>query len=410
MTLVFDNRSNLQGEPGFHALIAGVSLYRHLPGGGDDAAEEDWSLPQLSATALTGYKIYRWLIDHRHQLPKKLATVRLLLSPSVAESPQIEQGMKDIREMLASEGVTLETAVSSCNLRNFSAEARAWRTDARTHDDHMTFFYFTGHGIQRENNDPVLLLEDFGNPEVDFLTNSVVFKKLVAGMVPQADQLLKMARTQLYFVDSCRVIPPNLNKYEFQSISNILTGELGGVDNRSAPIYYGTVSNTQAYAKTGQQTLFSEALMACLEGDGGEATDEEGADGYAKWRVSTYSLSAGLNSKIAELKALQIDQEYHSAPGGHDATIVNLDTPPLVEGTLEIEPEQAIPLITVDLTDSLGTVVWNLSPVNPHPYQGRLRADFYTIKAVAKPPYADYSKIVSVKPPKGFRMKARVGS
>jgi hypothetical protein len=417
MALVFDNRHNLQGEPGIHALIVGVSRYTHLPGGNGPPVEEDWKLAQLTATALTGYKIYRWLIDRRHQLPKKLATVRLLLSPSTAEAPKIDEGMAEIRKALEGEGVILQDTASPCTLDEFTAEARRWRRDAisEVHDENATFFYFAGHGIQRKQNDPVLLLEDFGNPNASLVAKTVAFNALFQGMVAPANSQQKIARTQLYFVDACRVVPPELRNYEYPDITGVFDGDLGGVDNRSAPIFYATVSNTKAYAKSGQQTLFSEALIECLEGYAGVATDEEDDQGYARYNVSINSLSEALNAKVATIQALKVDQEFYPTQRGQDVVIVNLPKPPEVECTLQVDPDNAASLVSINLADSLGSPVtdWSLSPVDPHPHRGRLRAGLYALEAritsPPRPPYIDPPRrIVNVSPLRGFQLKARM--
>lgn len=420
MALVFDNRPNLQpGEPGIHALIAGVSFYKHLPGGDGPPAEIDWGLPQLSATALTAFKIYRWLIDRRKQLPKKLATVRLLLSPSEAEAPKITEGMAEITQALAGEAVTLLDTPSPCTLDNFTGEARRWRKDAISDidDSNVTFFYFAGHGIQRKNNDPVLLLEDFGNPNAGMVAKTVEFNALFEGMAPLRDPLKKMARTQLYFIDACRVRPDDLSKYRFPGIADIFDVELGGEDKRSAPVFYATVSNTKAYAKSGQQTLFSEALLDCLDGFAGTPTDEEDADGYAKYAVSIYSLAEALNAKMEAIRSLNVDQEFYPTSGGRDEVIVKLTKPPEVECTLHVEPDPAARLVSVNLQDSLGTSVpgWTLEPVEPNPHRGSLRAGFYRLEAritnPPQPPYIDPPrKIVNISPLKGFQLKARMTS
>src|SRR5437588_42841 len=44
MTLIFDRRNELQGGPGLHALIAGVSSYPHLPGGTGTPAPARFSI------------------------------------------------------------------------------------------------------------------------------------------------------------------------------------------------------------------------------------------------------------------------------------------------------------------------------------------------------------------------------
>src|SRR5919205_675450 len=300
MALVYDNRPNLQGSAGIHALIAGVSLYPHLPGGGGPPAERDWELPQLTATALTGYKIYRWLVDHRDDMPKQLATVRLLLSPTDVEAEKIAKGMSEIKEKLQGTGVIVEDKPSRCTLEDFSREARRWQKDALsdTHDKHVTFFYFAGHGIQRSNNDPVLLLEDFGNPDFGIVAKTVEFNRFLDKMAPPpAESQRKIARTQLYFVDACRARPKDLDKLKFPNIGDILDGELGGEDRRSAPVFYATVANTKAYSKTAEQTFFGEALIDSLNGEAVTPTKEQDASGYAKYHVSIYSLAEKLNAK-----------------------------------------------------------------------------------------------------------------
>jgi hypothetical protein len=416
MALVFDNRHNLEGEAGLHALIAGVSRYRHLPGGGAPPAKEDWRLPQLTATALTGYKIYRWLVDRRDRLPKKLATVRLLLSPSGAEAQKIAEGMGEIRQALADSGAKLQDNASPCTLDNFTAEAVGWRDDAAAGgEEGVTFFYFAGHGIQRKNNDPVLLPEDFANPTLPILRNTITFNSLFDGMVPPPAGEPRIARTQLYFVDACRVIPPELVKYQLPNIADVLDARLGGVDDRSAPIFYGTVSNTKAYAKSGQQTLFSEALLECLEGFAGTATNEVDEEGYARYCVTVNSLSEALNQKVAAVRALGVDQEFYPTQRGRDAIIVSLPKPPDVECILEVEPGTAARLIGIELADAHGASVpgWKLSPVVPHPHRGVLRAGLYALEATVisppLPPYEDRSRtIFNVQPLAGSQLKAKL--
>ena len=418
MALVYDNRHNLQGGAGIHALIAGVSHYKHLPGGGGPPAKKDWGLSQLTATALTGYKIYRWLIDHRDDLSKPLATVRLLLSPSAAETPKIAQGMSEIKEMLEGKGVTLVDTPSPCTLQAFVREAQHWKQDAISdiHDKHVTFFYFSGHGVQRKNNDPVLLMEDFGDPDWNnTVAKTVAFNALFEGMVPPSDTQWKIARTQLYFVDACRVRPADLGKYQFPSIADIFEEELGGEDRRSAPVFYATVSNTKAYAKSGEQTLFSEALIDCLNGDAVKPTKVTGDSGYAKYHVSIYSLAETLNAKAEAMRALNIDQAFYPTPSGRDETIVNFPEPPAVECTLYIEPESAAQLVSINVQDAAGAPVkdWTLTSVAPHPYRKSLRVGLYSLQATItnppKPPYVDPpQQLFDVVPQKAFELKARM--
>ena len=127
MTLIFDNRANLQGQPSLHVLIAGVSAYQNLPKQTEPLKPENFGLRQLSSTALTAYQVYRWVLDHQQNVPVPLATCRLLLSPSLDE--------------VAAEPALNELA-DPCTLNNFLVEAAGWRNDAGLNEGNITFFYF----------------------------------------------------------------------------------------------------------------------------------------------------------------------------------------------------------------------------------------------------------------------------
>jgi hypothetical protein len=414
MALVFDNRAALQGKPGFHALIAGVSLYTHLPGGGGEKlTKEDWELSQLPSTALTAYKIYRWLIEHRNQFPVNLSTVRLLLSPSDKEKPEIEKGMIEISELLKNEpAVKLEKVASACTRKDFAREALLWKEDASSDDDNMTFFYFAGHGIERKNDDPVLLLEDFGDPDDGIVAKAVAFDKFRAGMVPSPNPQEKIARTQLYFIDACRVKPDILKDTDYPEISGVLRYDLGGRDNRSILICFGTVSNAKSYAAA-DQTLFSKSLIECLEGLGGEATTEEDEEGDAKWRIPIDKLSEAITAKGKEITARGLDQEFYPVRLGENKTVINLKEPPEIECFLFVYPNHALQFVAVDVMNYKNKRAWpNLSPVHPHPYRRRLPAGNYNVIATItnppQPPYNDFYKSITVTPLGNRELKARL--
>src|SRR4029077_10191484 len=126
--LLIDNRSALKGRNGLHALIVGISHYKHLPGGDGETATETYNLNQLTGAARSAYKLYEWLKTRGQHLGVPLATVRLLLSPSTDESD------------LA--GLTVPSTWD-----NFADAAHEWRDDASVNDGDFTFFYFAGHGI-----------------------------------------------------------------------------------------------------------------------------------------------------------------------------------------------------------------------------------------------------------------------
>jgi hypothetical protein len=399
MTLIFDERNRLQGKPGLHALIVGVSLYRHLPGGGGEPADESYGMQQLSSAALAAYKVYRWLLDHRDGLPLPLATVRLLLSPSPTEQ-DAEPEMENLE-------------VEGCTRAALAAEAKRWRKDASLHRDGSTFFYFAGHGVQRKKDDAVMLLEDFGDPDEGPLMNAVATENLFHGMAPPSDPSRQIAQRQIYFVDACRIAPSEFRDYQWQNVPDLWPVELAGRDDRSAPIFFAAIPGSRAYGLPGQQTLFSKALLACLNDAGAQALDEEDTWGEAKWGVTVYSLNRALTLLITKLNEdLGGDQDYVLSGLVKDAVLRYLDGPPDVDVRLEINPTDALPFVRLEVTDPENRAVWHLEPVDPHPYEDRLQAGFYWINASInppKPPYRDRIRLLrEVKPPH-WSFKAKVG-
>jgi hypothetical protein len=375
MTLIVDNRSQLQGKPGLHAIIAGVSAYRHLPGGSDTPATDSYGMEQLSSTALTAYKIYQWLLQRQARMPLPLATVRLLVSPSHDEAAQIGAALNQL-------------GVNACTRQNFAMEAKQWRADASTHNENVTFFYFAGHGVQRSKNDGVLLLEDFGDPNEGTLHNAAEIINIFNGMAPPASIQKKMARTQFYFVDACRVLPSAFKNFEKMTVPDIFNVELSGADDRQAPIFFATIPGIKAYAVKNEQTLFSKALLKCLNGAAGAPMPED-AHGNVEWHVSVQSINKALDGFFPTLTATpDVDQAF--SMGGYptgDPTVHFLDGPPSVEVVLEVDPQAALPFTRVVIMDiDSGQPVQALpSPLDPHPFTCEVPAGIYSINATIEP-------------------------
>jgi Caspase domain len=369
MALLVDRRTELGSQPVLHALIGGVSAYRHLPNGSGEPAAKDFGMQQLSSTALAAFKMARWLLDHQDRLPVPLATCRLLLSPSPAEL-QVEAGLAGLADPAL--------------LDNFLAAADAWREDCSTHRDNIALFYFAGHGVQRSRDDAVLLLEDFGARGGGALRNAVDTNTLFSGMSPSAGRP-EMARTQLFFVDTCRNRPAEFSNTELMSTTPVFDIELSDRDDRRAPIFYAAVPGSLAAGIRGQQTLFSLALLACLDGAAAEPVEEEGG---VRWHVTVHSLSEALDREIKELNEQKhADQDFTVGGQAKEAMICVLPEPPQVELVLEIDPLDALPVTHVKVRDASLKLVCNLkAPLAPHPFQRSLPAGIYQFSAQIKPP------------------------
>lgn len=392
MTLVVDNRERLRGRPGIHALIAGVSHYRHLPEGHGEPGTDTYGLKQLSTAATSAFRIYQWLKRRGDHLTAPLSTVRLLLSPADEEDE-------------------IDESVAPCTWANFVEAAHEWRADASVSNDDVTFFYFAGHGIIRDKADSVLMCDDFAQPRRTALPNVVAFPNIFWGMAPPADTTQPRALTQFYFIDACREFPKENKDFEKLEISSVFKSELSGTDDRIAPIFQAAISGSEAYASAVEQTLFSIALLDCLNGLAGEAGPEND-DGSIPWWVTVFKLSTILDKRIEALNEhYNTDQKSGLVGRPKDIPIHYLDGPPTVEGTLTVVPEDAKPLINIDVLNSKQSSVWQPSLEQVYPYKGRLTAGSYfvksTIREPPKPPYGN--RISEPKPvtPPNFILKAR---
>jgi hypothetical protein len=289
--LVFDERGRQATRPGVHILIAGVSAYPHGVGGTADTARINLGVGQLSAAATSAFRIYRWILANQHRLMLPLSTIRILLSPA---KPEIER-----EPALAEVG-------DRCTLQNFLAAAGEWREDAATSKENMTLFYFAGHGAQRTKGDSVLLLEDFGEAVGGPLRNAVDVDNINFGMSPSTSRK-NIARTQLFFIDACRVRPDAFKSYRLMHTTAVFEIDERETDNRHAPIFHAATSGSVAYGIAGQQTAFSRVLLDSLDGPATKPDEKT----KSRLIVSVNSLDKALQDGMQAWNSdYKVEQEY----------------------------------------------------------------------------------------------------
>lgn len=393
MSLLHDRRGHHGAVAGVHALIVGVGAYPHLRDGTSPVGDP-WDMGQLTSTASSAYKVYEWLLkaDSEGRLLAPLATCRVLLSPSPAEA------------RLAGVG-------SAASVQNLAKEATAWRDDCKTSRDNVAFLYFAGHGVQRTTEDAVLCLEEFREPGFGTLFHSVSLANIVGGMAP-APGFEDIARSQFYFVDACRVRPDKFSEFERMGTTDVFDVALAAKDDRCSPIFYAAISNQPALADASSQTLFSRAILDCLDGEAGDSLGEDSNTGLAQWGITVNSLNEQLSSyKIDQLnREFQAQQTY--APGGQfrPGTICRLAAAPTVHFEVEMTPAAASQSCRLVLSQTNGPVYQVSPPMNPHPHQVDLPAGIYHLEITfdsADPTYRQVKKFCDLKPV-NFRQGVRV--
>lgn len=282
-SLVLDRRAKLRGKPGMHLLICGVSSYPYVVGAGNI---NKFGIKPLISTAISAYRVYKWLLDHEAQFPLPLATCRLLLSPSPVEL-ESEEALVDLGER--------------CTLQKFLSAVTEWQADAATNEDSMSLFYFAGHGVQERSGDTILLLEDFGDGVGGALKNAVAVDDIFDGMAPSS-AAKKMARRQIYLIDACRATPRDFRRYASLPTSPVFNVELMQEDARSAPIYYAAVPGGEAQALRADQSLFSKALIECL------STTACETNGDGSKIVTIFSLQRALREALVKYNELYMSE------------------------------------------------------------------------------------------------------
>jgi hypothetical protein len=368
-----------------HALIVGVSAYPHLPGGDGQRAENDYGMSQLTASAASAKAIHDWLAEAGDRLSVPLGSARLLLSPSPLElerDPGLAEARPATRESL------IEAAIE-------------WREACAEDPGNVALFYFAGHGVERTRSDAVLLSSDFGAVGGNPLLNAVDVNNLFGGMAPTARRP-RMATTQLWLVDSCRVFPKEFDNFETLRATEVFEVDLADLDRRSAPVYLGSHPGGPAFAVTGERTLFSEALLESLNCSGGRKL--EGS--RDKWIVTAGSLHAGMVAAVDRLNAAHGTKQVILGGGQleyPDPPIVELAGVPEVDVSVELVP--AAGGIALSFHDSSGNQVLAGDPLHPNPYRDRWKAGSYRLQAT--PPLHGVAPEVPVRPPR-FDWKAEV--
>ena len=314
--LCTDKRNELQGQPGVHALIVGVSEYEHLPPIGSNG-DPLFKMTRLTSPALSAYRFHSWLMKQKDEgkLFHPLKTCRVLLSPSLEER-QAEPQIDSIHN------------VGKATFDGLKEAALAWRKDASNEPHDITIFYFCGHGLWSTPTETILALADFlALPAGTPLDHCVNFANLKKGMAPQQGQE-NIALTQLYFVDCCRNFPDYLADVTDPTIGRVFDIKKNTSDQRKVSVYYSTVPGSFAVGIQGRESVFCEALLHALSA----AVDKERAFNEGVWAVTTDHLKRAIERYLSNKYKILEDLPPEAVAAR--ATICYLQGPPAINLTI----------------------------------------------------------------------------
>lgn len=256
--------------PGTHALVIGVGTYPHLQGGQAQGRRTD-GLGQLSSPPISARRIAEWLLGEYHCPDRPLASLALLTS-EVRSAP-----FRNVRS-------GLEHKVARADIGRIATAVEQWYARGDTDAGNRMIFYFCGHGTA-QGEDMALLARDFSLDAPNPLNGALDFRQLVNGLRRcRADE-------QLFFVDACRSGSDLLiSQFGGGTFAGVVPRLGGGPPRPDAMTYYSTLAGEEAYARSGEVSLFTAALLKALRGAAGDRFADNDP-----WRVSTMRLQQAIS-------------------------------------------------------------------------------------------------------------------
>jgi len=151
-------------------------------------------------------------------------------------------------------------------------------------------------------------------------------------------------------------------------------------------VLYATAGGDQSYGRRGEGSVFSKALIECLEGDAG---DLEEVSGREEWVVTLHRLVRALKTKYEDINAAKGTDLFFDPSGtSRDALVCRLRDRPSAEIVFMIDPETALPETRITYRDGdPAAQPFSLpKPLAPYPHSLRVPAGYYTIHAELDPP------------------------
>lgn len=369
-----------RSDPATHALVIGVSHYRHFDGGSDpNERGEGWAMGQLTSAAASAGAIAQWLKDEYHNPDAPLQTLRVLLSP--------QKRREKVPKSIADAVKDPSHRATRANVEKALGELRR---DCATNVDNIAFVYIAGHGVQLSKHDSIVLLEDMADEtHLTSLHGAIDAVGCHRGMDHAGT-----AQTQIWFVDACRQRPEIAEQFEMMK-GALTLDELPG-SATSSPLFLASSTRQAAFGRPDKQTLFCEALLDALRSGAAVGPDPTKA---RDWHVSTLSLNEKLVTTVRELANAEGERQTVD-PGGRmtHAIVQRFPKPPPVRLQVRLEPHSASHVSSAALFLGGSTPIANV-PAS-FPFEMSLAAGLYLLSVTTKPPFQNKSEILNLAPPK----------
>jgi len=351
MTTVFCDASD---RPRMHALVVGVGTYRYLKDGDPPSTLWPWrNLGQLTCPPRSAEAVGRWLLRNQIRDPDKpLGSLEMVASPSLRLGTQ-----RDGRP-----GIDID--VEAATFEHFQESFDRWYKRCNANTGNVSFFYFSGHGIQTDTL--ALLLEDAGKNPLRFFDEAFDFDGLYDGMAQCK------ASVQCYFVDACRTHPAT-EEWQMVRPRQLIQSKFQLL-YRDAPKIFSTGNGQLAYGTPGECTEFTKALLTALDGCGAERSPQ------GTWRVTTDSIGWAIRQLLE--RDTQPPAPFQNGGGARGGAIRTLPGAPTVPFRLGYQPEEALAIACMQLVEGVSQrVEAKRDTPECRVWESGIRADKYDLKA-----------------------------
>jgi hypothetical protein len=313
MTLIY-NKNTGTTKPSTHAVIIGVGVYDHLPGGKGNLCPSHQGMGQLSSPPVSAVEISRWLIEEYNNPECPLSSLDLLISAE----PKVN---------LTIQGVA-QTSVEPAKMEEIKRAVKAWKERGDENEENIMIFYFCGHGIA-SGLLLSLLPQDYGKDANAIFETAIDFNKFYLGM----DKC--KSRKQCFFIDACRSASSNLIESADYYGNPIIDPSRRLEGQRLAPIYYSTLAGDQSYSKPKSTSIYTSAILKAFRGAGSDNINIS-----EEWKVDTESLHRGI-SQIIELTREERNNQYSSVDHLAGFNFHKLKGKPIVPVSIGCDPPDA---------------------------------------------------------------------
>lgn len=168
---------------------------------------------------------------------------------------------------------------------------RKWMEFADRNPENIALLYFCGHGMAIGEGETSLLLENFGDDDLDPISGAIAFEDMRRGVKQHC-----VANTQIFLIDACRTKPPGAfaSTYLQNGFGQTIVAGPGIVPtpNKVSSVFFASMLGSSAYGVPNDATVFTRGFLHSMRGPASRSKGQS-------WEVSVHTLTEGINDCIA---------------------------------------------------------------------------------------------------------------